>query len=110
MCLRHTGRKGFLSWSLKAPGVPEECWELQPGNVLEIKAGRLDSSSKPRGREGEESLLASTAPPRKTRLQIALLPACALPHPHPILYTMMSRKPGGRVLRGALRPQGIQAD
>lgn len=43
--------------------------------------------------KGEMSFLASQAPLRKTRLQIALLPT--EPHAHTIIHTMaLGRKPG----------------
>lgn len=67
--LEHTGSKGFLSAGAEKFPQPE------PGTVLEIKAGKIDSGSKARGRERRD--LAPKAPPRKTRLQIALLPTCA---------------------------------
>lgn len=67
--LEHAGSKGFLRAGAEKFPQPE------PGTVLEIKAGSMDFGSKSRGRE--RRVLAPKAPPRKTRLQIALLPTCA---------------------------------
>lgn len=49
--LEHAGRKGFLR-----AGAWRFLKQLEPGTVLEIKAGRLGSGSKPRGREQSVSV------------------------------------------------------
>lgn len=83
--LGHTGRCFififFWSWSLKVPAAPQAFLQLEPGIALERKAGL---SLLPR-QKGETSFLASQAPPRKTRLQIALLPT--EPHAHTTIHT-----------------------
>lgn len=100
--LEHAQRKGFLR-----AGV----WRFpqsEPGTVLEIKAGRLNS-----GGRGRDSL-----PPGHLQEKQGSKNSCSQPVPPPpcppksgpklILYTVVVRQTGGWVLGGEPGPRGIQ--